>query len=112
MGDRNSKFSHRTANSHRRFNTINNLEVDGELTSNPSSITACISLFYKQLYSKNEGQRLVKWNFLGFAERMQLGWTDPLKNMRFIVLSKIEMVTNLQGQMVSRWLSFSLVGIF
>ena len=57
MGDRNSKFFHRIANSHRRFNTINNLEVDGELTSNPSSITACISLFYNQLYSKNEGQR-------------------------------------------------------
>ena len=56
-GDRNSKFFLRTANSHRRFNTINNLVVKGELTSNPSSIAACISLFYKQLYSENEGQR-------------------------------------------------------
>ena len=28
------------------------------------------------------------------------------------MLSKIAMVTNLQGQTVSRWLSFSLVGIF
>ena len=46
-GDRNSKFFHRIANSHRRFNTINNLVVKGELTSNPSSIAACISLFYK-----------------------------------------------------------------
>ena len=56
-GDRISKFFHRTANSYRRFNTINNLVVEGELTSNPSSIAACISLFYKQSYSKNEGQR-------------------------------------------------------
>ena len=56
-GDRNSKFFHRIANSHRRFNTINNLVVEGELTSNPSSIAACISLFYKQLYTENEGQR-------------------------------------------------------
>ena len=56
-GDRNSKFFHRTANSHRRFNTINNLVVNGELTSNPSTIAAYISLFYKQLYSENEEQR-------------------------------------------------------
>ena len=46
-GDRNTKFFHRNTNSHRRFNTINNLVVDGELTSNPSSIVACISLFHK-----------------------------------------------------------------
>ena len=56
-GDRNSKFFHRTANSHRRFNTINNLVVKGELTSNPSTIAAYISIFYKQLYSENEEQR-------------------------------------------------------
>ena len=31
--------------------------VDGELTSNSSSIATCISLFYKQLYSENEEQR-------------------------------------------------------
>ena len=31
--------------------------VKGELTSNPSTIVACISLFYKQLYSENEEQR-------------------------------------------------------
>ena len=33
--------------------------VKGELTPNSSSIAACIFLFYKQLYSKNEGQRPV-----------------------------------------------------
>ena len=58
-GDRNAKFFHRTTNSHRRFNTIDNLLVEGELTSDPNSIAACISHFYKQLYSKNEGQRPV-----------------------------------------------------
>ena len=60
-GDRNTKFFHsnRIANSHLRFNTINNLLVDGELSSDPNSIVACISHFYKQLYSENEGQRLV-----------------------------------------------------
>ena len=33
--------------------------VEGELTSDPNSIAACISHFYKQLYSENEGQRPV-----------------------------------------------------
>ena len=49
-GDRNTKFFHRTKISHKRFNTIDNLLVEGELTSDPSSISACISHFYKQLY--------------------------------------------------------------
>ena len=31
--------------------------MDGELTLDPNSISACISQFYKQLYSENEGQR-------------------------------------------------------
>ena len=33
--------------------------MEGELTSDPNSIAACISHFYKQLYSENEGQRPV-----------------------------------------------------
>ena len=76
-GDRNTKFFHKTANSHRRFNTIDNLEVDGELTSNLNSIAACISLFYKQLYSETEGQR----PFLDEVEfsrifREEVAWLD------------------------------------
>ena len=33
--------------------------MEGELTSDPNSISACISHFYKQLYTENEGQRPV-----------------------------------------------------
>ena len=33
--------------------------MEGELTSDPNSILACISHFYKQLYLENEGQRPV-----------------------------------------------------
>ena len=33
--------------------------MEGELTSDPNSISTCISHFYKQLYSENEGQRPV-----------------------------------------------------
>ena len=32
-GDRSTKFFHHIANSHKRFNTIDRLMVDGELTS-------------------------------------------------------------------------------
>ena len=33
-GDRNTKFFHRIANSHRRFNSIDKLMVDGAMSSN------------------------------------------------------------------------------
>ncbi|XP_030970526.1 uncharacterized protein LOC115990899 [Quercus lobata] len=44
-GDRNTKFFHRVANSHRRFNSIDRLTVDGELSSDPEAIAECISRF-------------------------------------------------------------------
>lgn len=49
-GDRNTKFFHRIANSHRRFNSIDRLMVDGELSLDPEEIAECISRFYRQLY--------------------------------------------------------------
>ena len=49
-GDRNTRFFHRIANSHRRFNSIDRLMVDRELSSNPEAIVGCISHFYRQLY--------------------------------------------------------------
>ena len=52
-GDKNTKFFHRIANSHRRFNSIDRLMVDGELSSDLKAIAKCISRFYKQLYSKS-----------------------------------------------------------
>ena len=51
--DRNTKFFHRIANSHRRSNTIDRLMVDGELSSNQGFITGCITQFFRQLYSEN-----------------------------------------------------------
>ena len=46
-GDRNTKIFHHIANSHRRFNSIDRLMVDGELSSNPKDIAECISRFYR-----------------------------------------------------------------
>ena len=42
-GDKNTKFFHRIANSHRRFNSIDRLMVDGELSSDSKAIAKCIS---------------------------------------------------------------------
>ena len=42
-GDKNTKFFHRIANSHRRFNSIDRLMVDGELSSDLKAIAKCIS---------------------------------------------------------------------
>ena len=50
LGDKNTKFFHRIANSHRRLNSIDRLMVDGELSSDPKDIVECISHFYRQLY--------------------------------------------------------------
>jgi len=51
-GDKNTKIFHCIANSYRRFNSIDRLMVDGELSSNSEAIAKCISRFYKQLYSE------------------------------------------------------------
>ena len=57
--DRNMKFLHCIANSHRRFNSIDRLMVDGELSSDPKVIEECIFCLYKQLYSEDVVNRPV-----------------------------------------------------
>ena len=54
-GDRNTEFFHRMANSHRQFNYIDMLMVDGVMSSDQGSIAECITHFYRRLYSENEG---------------------------------------------------------
>ena len=56
-GDRNTRFFHHIANSHRRFNSIDRLMVDRELSSDPEAIAGCISHFYKQLYVETVAHR-------------------------------------------------------
>ena len=56
-GDRNTKFFHHIANSHRRFNSIDRLMVDGDLSSDPEAIASAISHFYRQLYTENVAHR-------------------------------------------------------
>ena len=49
-GDYNTKFFHKVANSHKRFNHLNFLEVDGVIYEEESEIAAQVVNFYKNLY--------------------------------------------------------------
>lgn len=54
QGDKNTKYFHRTANAHRRYNNIDKLIVEGETMENPTDIKEEIVTFYQKLYSEPE----------------------------------------------------------
>ena len=56
-GDSNTRFFHRMANSNRRNNCIENLMIDGALSSNQDRIVDHIEHFYMNLYSEQQMQR-------------------------------------------------------
>ncbi|XP_019242211.1 PREDICTED: uncharacterized protein LOC109222297 [Nicotiana attenuata] len=56
-GDRNTKFFHRTANSHKRYNNIDKLLVNGETVENLAEIKREIVAFYQHLYTETEEWR-------------------------------------------------------
>ena len=55
-GDSNTRFFHRMANSNRRNNCIENLMIDGALSSNQDRIANHIEQFYMNLYSEQQVQ--------------------------------------------------------
>jgi hypothetical protein len=56
-GDKNTKFFHRLANSHRRHNSISTLLINGELSSDSDDIAACITQFYQSLFTEVDCRR-------------------------------------------------------
>ena len=56
-GDKNTKFFHRLANSHRRYNSISSLLINGEMSTDPNSIADNITHFYTNLYSEEAAWR-------------------------------------------------------
>jgi exonuclease III len=56
-GDKNTKYFHKIANSHRRHNSIRHLTINGELSSDLEDIKAQIIEFYTNLYSEDVGRR-------------------------------------------------------
>ena len=53
--DNNTKFFHKMANSHRRFNHLRTLEVDGVVFEEESEVKNQVVQFYKNLYKETEG---------------------------------------------------------
>jgi hypothetical protein len=49
-GDKNTNFFHRVANSHRKFNHVDSLNINGAMSKNPMEIKENIVPFYKKLY--------------------------------------------------------------
>jgi hypothetical protein len=56
-GDKNSKFFHRLANSHRNANSIGTLRIDGVTSSDQNEIRDHIANFYEHLYMENGYRR-------------------------------------------------------
>lgn len=56
-GDRNIKFFHQTTNIHKRCNNIYQLEVKGELITEPNIIKEETISFYKKMYVESEDCR-------------------------------------------------------
>jgi hypothetical protein len=52
-GDKNTKIFYRVANSHRKFNQVNSLKINGEISKNPAKIQEHIVQFYNNLYLEN-----------------------------------------------------------
>ncbi|WMV14274.1 hypothetical protein MTR67_007659 [Solanum verrucosum] len=51
------KFFHRIATSHKRFNSLEQLEVDGATIKDPDSIKNAVQKFYEGLYNETEQWR-------------------------------------------------------
>ncbi|WMV55390.1 hypothetical protein MTR67_048775 [Solanum verrucosum] len=57
QGDRNTSFFHKTANAHRRVNTIDKIKVRDELLTEPAEIQKEITEYYEKLYAETEDWR-------------------------------------------------------
>lgn len=52
-GDKNTKYFHKIANSHRRHNSICQLSINGEISSDQDVIKAQIIGFYQHLFTED-----------------------------------------------------------
>jgi hypothetical protein len=60
-GDKNSKYFHKIANSHRRHNSIRQLSINGEISTDQRAIKEQIVDFYQHLFSEDTTYRHVGW---------------------------------------------------
>ncbi|XP_059451141.1 uncharacterized protein LOC132181936 [Corylus avellana] len=56
-GDRNTRFFHKMANSHRRYNRVEVLRINGALSDDPVEVKEHIVQYYQSLYSEQSSWR-------------------------------------------------------
>jgi hypothetical protein len=56
-GDNNTKFFHRVANSHRKYNHVGALRINGVMSSDPMEIKEHIVKYYDKLYTEQSAWR-------------------------------------------------------
>ena len=56
-GDKNTKFFHKMDNEHKRYNNIDELVIQGELSHDPAKNEGEIVDFYKKLYTETTNWR-------------------------------------------------------
>jgi hypothetical protein len=115
-GDKNTKYFHKFANSHRRHTSIRHLSINGELSSDLVAIKAQIIEFYKTLYTEDSGCRpLLDGLHFSSISSDEACWLErPFEEEEIF-----KAVSNMNGdkaradlQMVSPWLFSMLAGLF
>jgi hypothetical protein len=62
-GDNNTKFFHKVANSHRRYNHMESLSINGTRSNNPMKIKEHIVNYYYKLYTEQSLEAKGGWAF-------------------------------------------------
>ena len=83
-GDNNTKFFHKMANSHRRYNHLRTLEVDGVVFEEESKETNQVVQFYKNLYKESKGWRA--WSLIVLTIWRRFDLKGSLRERRYFKL--------------------------
>lgn len=86
QGDKNTKFFHKMANAHRRFNTIDKLEINVIEITEPVEINGEIISFCKQLYSETEAwmPNFTLQNFASITDEEQSWLERPFEEQEVL----------------------------
>ena len=76
-GDRNTRFFHKVANSHRKYNRVEVLRINGVLSDDPTEVKDHVVQFYQSLYSERNTWRpkMDNQDFLSIDEE-EKNWSE------------------------------------
>ena len=110
-GDKNTKFFHRITNSHRRYNSISSLMINGVLSTDKETISTGITQFYQDLYQEGGSRRPMldglEFSMISTEDSDWLG--RPFEEEE--VLGVIQGFNGLRVPMDFLWHSFKPVGL-